>query len=107
MQSAAQMVIQTVSDTQLHKGFFAEYKIPLTEVELTPEEPELMAFSRYIFDIGLSKDDFTLGLALTPCIIGYGEIGMSLKQKGAFEDQARENQEKKDRIRLDGNPYRR
>lgn len=100
------MVLQVVSDTQLHKDFFAEYNIPMANVELTQEEPELVAFTRYIFDIGLSKDDFTLGMALTPCIVGYGEIGMGLKRKGSFEDRAMGNQDKADRIRLDGNPYR-
>ena len=104
--SAAQMVLQVASDTQLHKDFFAEYNIPLADIELTQEEPELVAFTRYVFDVGLTKDDFMLGVALTPCIVGYGEIGMGLKQRGAFEDRTRGYQDKSSRIRLEGNPYR-
>ncbi|KAF8602822.1 heme oxygenase-like protein [Ceratobasidium sp. AG-I] len=106
MQSAAQMVIQVASDTQPHKDFFAEHNIPLADVERTQEEPELVAFTRYVFDIGLLKDDFMLGVALTPCVVGYGEIGMGLTRKGAFEDQILGYQDKSTRIRLDGNPYR-
>jgi thiaminase len=101
--SAAQMILQIASDTQLHKDFFTTYGIALKDVESTNEEPELIAFTRYMFDVALTGDDFLLGLALTPCIMGYGEIGMGLKRQGELQD-SRHGQE--GRIRLVENPYR-
>jgi thiaminase len=99
------MVLQIASDTQLHKDFFAAYGIPIDLVEATREEPELVAFTRYVFDVGLSGDDFMLGVALTPCVVGYGEIGMGLKATESFEGRKYKGHDTKNRIRLDGNPY--
>lgn len=99
------MVLQIASDTQLHKYFFTAYLISLRDVELTQEEPELITFTRYVLDIGLRGDEFLLSVALTPCIVGYGEIGMGLKRKGAFEDETCGRHGKRNRVRLNGNPY--
>ena len=42
------------------------------------EEPENLAYTRYVLDAGLSGDLADLLAALAPCIFGYGEIGKRL-----------------------------
>ncbi len=44
------------------------------------EEPENLAYTRYVLDAGNSGDLADLLAALAPCIFGYGEIGLRLKQ---------------------------
>lgn len=44
------------------------------------EEPENLAYTRYVLDAGNSGDLADLLAALAPCIFGYGEIGTRLAQ---------------------------
>jgi thiaminase (transcriptional activator TenA) len=39
------------------------------------EELENLAYTRFVIDSGLSGDFLDLVAALTPCVLGYGEIG--------------------------------
>ncbi|MGR3571752.1 thiaminase II [Brevirhabdus sp.] len=43
------------------------------------EEDENLAYTRYVMDAGLSGDFLDLMAALAPCVMGYGEIGLWLK----------------------------
>lgn len=42
------------------------------------EEPENLAYTRYVLDAGLQGDFLDLLAALAPCCFGYGEIGLRL-----------------------------
>lgn len=42
------------------------------------EEPENLAYTRYVLDAGLQGDFLDLMAALAPCVFGYGEIGVRL-----------------------------
>ncbi|KAF8950922.1 hypothetical protein BGZ46_004253 [Entomortierella lignicola] len=44
----------------------------------TPESMANIAYTRYVMDIGMSGDLLDLGLAIAPCLIGYGSIGNRL-----------------------------
>ena len=45
------------------------------------EEVENIANTRYVMDAGLQGDFLDLMAALAPCVFGYGEIGLRLKQQ--------------------------
>lgn len=52
----------------------------ITEAELfeAREEPQNLAYTRYVLDAGHSGDFLDLMAALAPCVLGYGEIGARL-----------------------------
>jgi len=50
------------------------------------EEPENLAYTRYVMDAGLSGDLLDLLAALAPCIMGYGEIGLRLAEQTSGEN---------------------
>ena len=44
----------------------------------TKEATANLAYTRYVLDRGMSGDRLDLRVAIAPCLIGYGEIGMRL-----------------------------
>lgn len=75
----------------LHVGYCAEWGITREELEKTEEEPQNMAYTRYVLERGMAGDVMDLLVALCPCAIGYGEIGVRLAEA--------------DETKRDGNPY--
>ena len=53
----------------------------ITEEQLFKTEEELnnLAYTRYVLEAGYSGDFLDLLVALSPCVFGYGEIGLYLK----------------------------
>lgn len=49
------------------------------------EEVENIAYTRYVMDAGLQGDFLDLMAALAPCVFGYGEIGLRLKQQATIQ----------------------
>lgn len=49
------------------------------------EEPETLAYTRYVMDAGFSGDFLDLMAALAPCVIGYGEIGARLAREATSD----------------------
>lgn len=45
------------------------------------EEPENLAYTRYVLEAGYSGDFLDLLAALAPCVMGYGEIGARLSRE--------------------------
>ena len=43
-----------------------------------PEAKATMAYTRFVLECGLAGDSLDLYVALSPCAIGYGEIGAEL-----------------------------
>lgn len=56
--------------------YCAEWGITLEELESTREASPNIAYTRYVLDKGMSGDRLDLRVALAPCLLGYGEIGM-------------------------------
>lgn len=52
--------------------------ISRAELEATEEAPENLAYTRYVLEAGHSGDFLDLMAALSPCVLGYGEIGARL-----------------------------
>ena len=63
-----------------------------TDLLRTPEADANRLYTRFVMDAGLSGDLLDLLVALSPCSLGYAEIGRRLADDPA--------------TRLEGNPYR-
>lgn len=63
-----------------HVDTCAKFGISEQSLFETTEETENIAYTRYVMDAGLSGDLLDLLAALTPCIMGYGEIGARLSK---------------------------
>lgn len=63
----------------LHISLCEKYGISKFDLENTEEENENIAYTRYVLELGYSGDFLDLLSALAPCVLGYGEIGINLK----------------------------
>ena len=63
------------SEIQLHLEYCANWGLAKKDILATKESLATIAYSRYILDKGMQGDLLDLYVALSPCIIGYGEIG--------------------------------
>lgn len=68
----------TVTELPLHVGICAREGITEDDLYNTKEEPENLAYTRYVLDCGQAGDFLDLLTALVPCAHGYGEIGVNL-----------------------------
>jgi len=71
-----------IKETELHVKLCARWGLSPADVEATPELQETVAYTRYVLDCGMSGDLLDLHVALSPCVIGYAEIGRKLAPKG-------------------------
>ncbi|WP_147106009.1 thiaminase II [Nesterenkonia populi] len=55
------------------------YGLTPEDIEDTPEDPANIAYTRFVLDAGATGDLLDLHVALSPCVIGYAEIGQRLK----------------------------
>jgi thiaminase/transcriptional activator TenA len=69
------------TEMSLHVGICAARGIDTATLLATPEEPETMAYTRFVIDAGLRGDLLDLLVALAPCGMGYGEIGETLMRE--------------------------
>ncbi len=69
-------------EMQLHLRLCERWGLSAAEVEATPEHAATVAYTRWVLDIGMSGDLLDLQVALTPCTIGYAEIGRRLAPDG-------------------------
>lgn len=75
-------------EMQLHLKLCAEWGLDADEIEQTPEAKSTIAYTRYVLEAGSSGDILDLFVALSPCMIGYAEIGERLSKlpKGQSAD---------------------
>lgn len=62
----------------LHIGICAREGISEEQLFNAEEEPENLSYTRFVLDAGQSGDFLDLLVALVPCVLGYGEIGLRL-----------------------------
>ena len=80
MKMAASLVSALINEEmKLHIGVCAAAGIDPDELEQTVELPQNTAYTRYVLEAGFSGDFLDLMAALAPCVMGYGEIGVTLK----------------------------
>ncbi|UJR32506.1 hypothetical protein I4U23_019968 [Adineta vaga] len=68
-------------ESELHVKYCAEWGIDATSLHSFREARANLAYTRYTLDIGMTGDLLDLYVALSACLLGYGEIGLRL-----FED---------------------
>lgn len=91
-QAAATLSALLDTEMALHVEFCRGWGLSEAAMAALPEEPETMAYTRYVLEAGLSGDLLDLLVALAPCVVGYAEIGRTLMRAPT--------------TRLRGNPYR-
>ncbi len=73
-------------EMQHHVQICADYGIEEDALFNAVETPENLAYTRYVLDAGLSGDLADLLVALAPCVLGYGEIGLRLAQESVADN---------------------
>ena len=68
-------------ELKLHVLYCKKWKISQKTLLKTPELIETKKYTNYVMEVGNKGDILDLFTALSPCIIGYGEIGYELKKK--------------------------
>ena len=81
IQSAAQALSATITETELHHRLTERWGISREELDRAPEKKSTVAYTRYVLDTGMAGDLLELQIALAPCQIGYAEIGTYLEPK--------------------------
>ncbi len=90
------LAVKAVSGTletemALHLNYCAEWGLTETDVINQPEARANMAYTRYVLERGMAGDILDLYTALSPCAVGYAEIGQRLMYDPATKKE--------------GNPY--
>src|SRR5271163_949136 len=62
----------------LHVRYCADWGISEPQMAAAPPSLEMLAYTRYVLELGLAGDALDLMVALAPCIAGYAEIGAAL-----------------------------
>ena len=86
--------LQAIVDVELdlHISYCKEWGISEQELAELPEARATLAYTRYVLDTGNRGDLLDLHVALSPCMVGYGEIANWLNSRA-------------ETIRGDSNPY--
>lgn len=85
-----------VHETDLHRCLTARWGITEDELDSAAEKQTTVAYTRYVLDTGMSGDLLDMHVALSPCSIGYAEIGAALepqRQKALRQQTQNSNQE--------------
>ena len=82
--------LKAILDTemQLHLKLCSEWGLDEQAIVKTPEAKSTIAYTRYVLEAGQAGDILDLFVALSPCMIGYAEIGtrLSALPKGQSKD---------------------
>jgi len=80
---AAQAGLAAILDeTDLHVRLCARWGLSKADIEAAPEHQATVAYTRFVLDGGAAGDLRDLHVALSPCVIGYAEIGRALSPDG-------------------------
>ena len=92
-QAAATLDALINTEMGLHVTYCAGWGLSEPEMAALPEAEANLAYTRFVLDTGMSGDLLDLLAALSPCVMGYAEIGAWLAADPASD-------------RSDRNPYR-
>lgn len=86
--------LQAIVDVELglHVSYCREWGISEEELANLPEARATLAYTRYVLDAGNRGDLLDLHVAMSPCMVGYGEIADWLNARA-------------ETVRGDKNPY--
>ncbi|KAI8068410.1 Phosphomethylpyrimidine kinase-domain-containing protein [Gongronella butleri] len=74
----AKIVTYIHNEIQTHIKYCEEWGLTREEVVATPESVFNVAYTRFVLDNGASGDALDLQVAMAPCLLGYGDIGVRL-----------------------------
>lgn len=75
-------------EMDLHVRLCGEWGISADELERLPEARATVAYTRFVLDAGQRGDLLDLAVTLSPCVIGYAEIGKALSGTSTSGDSA-------------------
>ena len=81
MHRAIDFIIGIKHEIKLHINYCKRFNLSKNKVLRTKEKKANQNYTSYVMNIGLNKSLLELFIALSPCIIGYGEIGYNLSRK--------------------------
>lgn len=82
MRKASEGMHSILNETNLHLKLCAEWGLSREAVEKTKEARATVAYTRFVQEAGLRGDMLDLVVALSPCVVGYAEIGTALAASG-------------------------
>ncbi|KAJ3289169.1 hypothetical protein HDU79_004260 [Rhizoclosmatium sp. JEL0117] len=85
--NASRIALHIAEESQLHVKYCEQWGISLQELEATKEATANLSYTRYVLEKGLSGDILDLFMAMAPCLLGYGEIGMKLANDPATKKE--------------------
>ncbi len=91
-EAASHVDLQLNYEMALHVDYCAQWGIDMDQLDSWQESDANRLYTRYVLDQGMTGDLLDLLIALTPCSLGYAEIGSEL-----LSDPA---------TKITGNPYR-
>ena len=62
----------------MHLRYCEDWGFTPEQVEEMPEAKANMAYTRFVLEAGMAGDLLDLCVALSPCVVGYAEIGQAL-----------------------------
>ncbi|CAO3646181.1 unnamed protein product [Cunninghamella blakesleeana] len=74
----AKIVLHIHKEMQTHLKYCEEWGISKEEVLNTTESVFNVAYTRFVLDKGACGDQLDLQVAMAPCLLGYGDIGLKL-----------------------------
>ena len=75
MRAALASTTAILGETGVHLKYCAEWGLDESDIVATPEAHETTAYTRFVLERGMSGDLLDLHVALSPCAVGYAEIG--------------------------------
>jgi thiaminase/transcriptional activator TenA len=75
MRAAAASTTAILGETGVHLKYCADWGLNENDIVATPEAPETTAYTRFVLERGMAGDLLDLHVALSPCAVGYAEIG--------------------------------
>lgn len=79
-------------EMSLHVDYCRGWGLSEKDLQAESEAMATMAYTRFVLERGMAGDILDLFVALSPCVVGYGEIGLALSRGSV--------------AKLEGNPYR-
>jgi thiaminase/transcriptional activator TenA len=75
-----------LGEMNLHVRLCAGWGLSEADLQAAEEHQANIAYTRYVLDTGVRGDLLDLTVALSPCVIGYAEIGRKLAAAGVAAD---------------------
>jgi len=73
-------IIGIDNEIKLHLSYCKKWRIPLTSLSNIKVEKANSAYTDHVLSVGKNGNNLDIFSSLSPCIIGYGEIGFKLSK---------------------------